>query len=264
MSQEGSMTNAWNNRPVYARVTIIGLVLMAMPAIMIAIVQSAQGNAVGSLIFAFIIFVIPLAAAVLIWRYGRWALIVAMVVGVLDLVNLIRFLEYGVGRPNSFFDFVPSLLILVGSLITLLGGATAYIQAGRGEPRTAITGVELSASLGIAIALVVLVVMSVIVTATQRSTVSAEDRARSLSIALKDFQFRPDRITIPAGVSIQTVIENRDILGHTFTIKDLDIDHTLGPDSQILIKLGALEPGEYTLTCEVPGHESMEGVLVVK
>ena len=69
---------------------------------------------------------------------------------------------------------------------------------------------------------------------------------------------------MPAGVVLQVVLENQDILVHTFTIKDLEIDHTIGPDSQIPIKLGSPEPGEYKLTCEVPGHESMKGILVVK
>ena len=59
------------------------------------------------------------------------------------------------------------------------------------------------------------------------------------------------------------MVENEDLIIHTFTIEDLDIDVTVGPRSETLVELPAMEPGVYKYTCEVPGHEEMKGTLQV-
>lgn len=60
------------------------------------------------------------------------------------------------------------------------------------------------------------------------------------------------------------VIENDDLLVHTFTIKEMDIDIVVGPKSEVLVALPPSGPGTFEYTCEVPGHEDMKGTLVVK
>ena len=265
MSEEPQIIKApgWYNRPVYLRATVIGLTLGVLAVLMILIVVPIEGNP-GSLAFSIPVLLILLFIAALVWKYEGWLLLVAAVAGVLGLVNEVPFLEYGISNPHSFFDFIPGVLSITGSLIALGAGVTGYIQTRRGEPRTTTTGTELGASLGIAVVLVVLVVFSIIATASQRATVSAEDRQDALAIDMENFQFKPISITLRAGTAFNAVIENHDILVDTFTIDDLDIDYEVGPDSEILVRLGAPEPGSYEFTCEVPGHEDMKGTLVVR
>ena len=263
MSEVTNIARAWNDRPVYTRATILGLVLIALATLMVLIVQPIEGNS-KSLAFSIPIFLIPLVVVTLVWKYESWLLIVAAVTGALGLVNAVPFLDYGISNPHSFFDFIPNVLNIVGALIALGAGVTAYIRDRRGDSRTLATGTEMVVTLGIAMALVSLVVFSIIATATQRATVSAEDRQQALTIDMKDFEFKPGNITLSAGAVFQAVIKNRDILLHTFTINDLDIDYEVGPDSEILVKLGPPESGTYEFTCEVPGHEDMKGTLVVR
>ena len=263
MSEVTHIARAWNDRPIYTRATILGLVLIALATLMVLIVQPIEGNT-KSLAFSVPIFLIPLAIATLVWKYGSWLLIVAAVAGVLGLVNAVPFLDYGIANPHSFFDFIPNVLNIVGALIALGAGVTAYIRDRRGDSRAVATGTEMVVTLGIAVALVVLVVFSIIATASQRATVSAQDKQQAIAIDMEDFEFKSGNITLPAGTAFHAVIRNRDILLHTFTINDLDIDYQVGPDSEILVSLRPPEPGIYEFTCEIPGHEDMKGTLVVR
>lgn len=80
---------------------------------------------------------------------------------------------------------------------------------------------------------------------------------------MKNTQFIPGRMEVNAGEATQVVLKNSDLSVHTFTIEELGIDHQILFRNEELIELPALEPGEYTYVCTVPGHESMKGTLVV-
>ena len=45
--------------------------------------------------------------------------------------------------------------------------------------------------------------------------------------------------------------------------EDLDIEYVLGSRSEKLVELPQILAGTYKYTCEVPGHEDMEGTLMV-
>ncbi|MCH7479304.1 MAG: hypothetical protein IIA14_14540, partial [SAR324 cluster bacterium] len=75
----------------------------------------------------FIIFIVlAVIVAGLMWRFGRWALVVAAVWGFLNLWwgwLLVLSLSY----PNSFFDFVLPLLLTVGALLAVVGAIVAFV-----------------------------------------------------------------------------------------------------------------------------------------
>ena len=147
MSEVTHIARAWNDRPIYTRATILGLVLIALATLMVLIVQPIEGNT-KSLAFSVPIFLIPLAIATLVWKYGSWLLIVAAVADVLGLVNAVPFLDYGIANPHSFFDFIPNVLNIVGALIALGAGVTAYIRDRRGDSRAVATGTEIGSNSG--------------------------------------------------------------------------------------------------------------------
>ena len=76
------------------------------------------------------------------------------------------------------------------------------------------------------------------------------------AIAIKDFTFSPDPITVPVGMAI-TVI-NRDGAAHTLTAKRgaFDTGDIAGGDSG---SLRIDRPGTYAYFCEI--HQYMEGTL---
>ena len=80
---------------------------------------------------------------------------------------------------------------------------------------------------------------------------------------MKNVKFEPGSLEISGGEKTQVVINNTDLIVHTFTLKKLDMDFVVGPDSEVLIQLPEIPPGLYTYTCQVTGHEDMEGKLVV-
>jgi hypothetical protein len=62
---------------------------------------------------------------------------------------------------------------------------------------------------------------------------------------------------------VSLFIENRDRIRHTFVIEAQDVKQELpaARDRRLHLDLAA---GEYTFICDVPGHERMEGTLVVR
>jgi plastocyanin len=58
------------------------------------------------------------------------------------------------------------------------------------------------------------------------------------------------------------LIENRDLVRHTFTVEDAGISKELPERSTVRLSV-ELKPGSYRFHCEVPGHESMTGRLIV-
>ena len=81
---------------------------------------------------------------------------------------------------------------------------------------------------------------------------------------MKNLKFLPDRLEISAQQASRLVVINDDFLAHTFTVKGADVDITIGAKGEKLVELPPLEPGTYELTCEIPGHENMEGVIEVR
>ena len=222
--------------PVYARVTITGLALLAVAHLLLTIVNAAESST-GFLVIGIVALILSLLAAGLVWKYGRRALIVAVILGLLSAAASSHVLDFGLQSPDSFFDFIPAITTIAGFLMALIGGIVAIVQQHRGTARTVATGVEQGTFGFVVAAPVVLTIMSVILTPLGRATLSAEERAGSTPILMKNVRFEPDRLSAIAGSSLRLVVDNDDLIIHTFTIEDLDIDVTVGPKSETLVEL---------------------------
>ena len=133
MADVTTLIGGWKSHPLYARVAIIGLLLFALMSLVFAAIPT--GGETSTLVFFIIPIVLSGIVAGLMWRLGRWALVVASVWGFLNLWwawLLVLSLSY----PNSFFDFVLPLLLTVGALLTVVGAIVAFVQQRRGTVRT--------------------------------------------------------------------------------------------------------------------------------
>lgn len=182
-------------------------------------------------------------------RFGTWSKIVGIVIGLLALFGF-WWTVFGLFSPNSFFDFVPGLLVPPGIILAIAGSIAALVAKKRGNLRTAPDGNERAGIRMAAGAAVVLGLVSGLLTLFGRSTV-ADPTAAEATARMKNFKFVPNEYTVAGGSQI--LVRNSDPFLHTFTIDELGIDVTLTAGSEKLITIPA-KPGTYVLYCEPHGN----------
>jgi plastocyanin len=72
----------------------------------------------------------------------------------------------------------------------------------------------------------------------------------------------PEQLQAPAGGAVLWV-DNQDPIRHTFVIEGTDVHAELPGSSAVRVETD-LAVGTYRFFCDVPGHERMEGELVVQ
>lgn len=252
------------------RLAVLGLSMMALGPLLMFAAGLIWGLELGAEVVILIVAIaLPAIAAVLVGRFGRWAKIVGIVVAVLVGVPLF-WTAFGLGSPQSFFDFVPGLLVLPGAVIAIVGCVGALL-AGRREDRDATSTTAGPAPRGRAVPAIVGVVavlaaVSAILTFTSRSTVDATEAA--LEVHQEDFAFGESSYTVTGGS--QVAVRNGDPFLHTFTVDELGIDVALGPNDEALVEIPA-EPGTYVLYCrphtsnpDSPSEDDMATTLSVE
>ncbi len=252
--------SGWRSRPLYTRVSIVGLLLFALVSLVFAAIPT--GGEVSTLGFFTIFIVLSMIVAGLMWRFGRWALVVAAVWGFLNLWwgwLLVLSLSY----PNSFFDFVLPLLLTVGALLAVVGAIVAFVQQRRGTVRTVSSRAERRTFGAIAVGLLAVSVLSGSLHIAGLTTVSAEAEAGAIVVDMRNSYLVPDRLEIPVGETARIVVKNNDFFVHTFRIDELGIEYTVLPFSERLIELRPTSTGEFTYRSEAAMTGDMEGTLVV-
>ncbi|MEI6564977.1 MAG: cupredoxin domain-containing protein [bacterium] len=71
----------------------------------------------------------------------------------------------------------------------------------------------------------------------------AEDTG--FTIVIKDHQFSPAKLKIPAGKKVKVVIENQDATAEEFESYDLNREKVVAGNAKITVFLGPLKPGIY-------------------
>ena len=253
--------NGWKTHPVYTRVAIVGLLLIAVGSIVFSILTLIDGEAttLGGFIIAILLSVIFVG---LMLRFRRWPLVLAALWGFLNLMwGWLLFLS--LSYPNSFFDFVLPLLMTVGALLVLVGAIVAFVQQRRGSARRLSTRRERWTFAVIATVLLALVILSGTLHIAGLTSVSAEVEAGAIVVELRNSYLAPDRIEIPVGETTRLVVKNNDFFVHIFVIDDLGVEHTVLPFSELMIELRPSDTGEFTYRSESPMTGDMEGILVV-
>ena len=247
-------------RPFYLRITIIGLLVISLSALISGVrdvVLEEFGNP-----FVYLLLVVPLIAAPVIWRFGVyriWPLIVAAFLGLMALSIVLPVAAFFLAQFNSFFDFSYTLMLLTGSLITLVGAIVNFRQVRRDAFRFRATAVESWTLIAVLAIVAVFSVLSGTLTVTSTKTVDAASKANALVIVIKDRVFEPSvppELLLKAGEPHQLLIKNEEPVVHTFVIEEFGIEVTLGPGSEILVQVPAsTSPGDAApFKCGVRGH----------
>ena len=248
--------------PLYLRVAITGLLLNGLVSLVFAVLSVIDGEA--STVGLFIIsIVLSVVAAGLLWRFGKWALVVGALWGLLNLFLWGWLLILALSYPNSFFDFVLPLLLTVGALLAVVGAITSFVQQRRGTSRTAATRAERRAAGAIVMVLLGLVILSGILHIAGRTTVSTEAKAGAVVVEMRNSYLAPERLELRVGETTRILVKNNDFFVHTFEINELGVEHTVLPFSELLISLRPTNTGAFTYRSESRMTGDMEGTLVV-
>lgn len=87
--------------------------------------------------------------------------------------------------------------------------------------------------------------------------------APEFTLVIKDHQFVPAELTIPAGVKVKLIVDNQDATPEEFESHELNREKVIPGNSQAKIFVGPLEPGVYPFFGEF--HEATaQGKLIVK
>ncbi len=237
-------TAAPEPQPRGTALATVGLLMAAAGPILMIAATLVFGLDTDDAAFFAVPSVLGLAGAALMRRRSTAARVVAVVMA-LAVAVMLFWTAFGLFLPASFFDFVPGVLVLPGSLLAVVAGITSVRAAkrdrpvGPGERRTATV---VLAGVG------VLALASAVLTVAGRDTVDAEAAANAdLTVDMADFEFDRASYDVPAGGTV--LVRNSDPFAHTFTVEALGVDVDLGPDSEKLVTLPD-SPGTYVLICE--------------
>jgi uncharacterized cupredoxin-like copper-binding protein len=244
-------------------VALLGFGLYLLVAVLFVVGGLANGEP-GVLIFALIASLPAILAVVFILRFGNWAYIFGAVISIIGLLFFLPSLPVGIASPDSFIDFVSSVVGIGGLIISLVGSAVAFFQGRSG--RAAQTGAPtvVMALKGIIGAFVVLAAVSGVLTITGMESVSAEDKQGATIVTADKTEWDVEEITGPAA-SLKVVVKNADPILHTFKVPDLDLEERVTPGSEVLIRFEGQPAGTYEFVCGISGHEgSMKGTLTLR
>ena len=252
--REGTETRGgWKGQPFYTRVTIAGLIVVALIITGLDILNLVSGglgveDAVQATVF-YLLFMIPtVVVVVLAWRKPELTL-VAAIWAMLVLLIIAPMIPNALGTFNSFFDAGLVIPLIVSLIVAGVAGILGFLQHRRGTTRDVSTAGERWV-LGATTAMVVgLMVASGTMHFTSLESVSPDEKAAAIKVDMKNSAFKPAQLTVPTGKSVKFLIKNRDLTVHTFTIKELGIDVKVLPGSEELIELSSPPAGTYVYLC---------------
>lgn len=92
---------------------------------------------------------------------------------------------------------------------------------------------------------------------------SSRGTTPNVVVSLSEFAISPGALEIPAGTVV--AVDNTGAVTHNLSVDGTASPMIAGGDS-VELDLSSLEPGTYTMRCDVPGHEAagMVGSLTIK
>lgn len=250
----------------WTRLAALGLLLAGLAPAFMLVAGLLWGMELGEEgPFFLITSAIGLVGSFLVWRFGTWSKVVGIIASILLMMALF-WTAFGLSSPQSFFDFVPGLLVIPGGLVALVSCIAALVAGRRGHRTAAAEGGERRGIRILLTGVLALAAISAVMTFAGRSTV--EDPAGATEVALADFEFDQDTYTVEGGSEVY--VHNEDAFLHTFTIDELGVDEAFVASGEKLIEIPA-EPGTYVVYCkphtsdpENPSEEDMAATLTVE
>ena len=234
-------------RARWSRLASSALLVAAVGPMLMFAASVLWGLDVGDATFFAVGAVLAFAGALLLRSRRTLARVLGLVVAVL-VAMMLFWTAFGLAAPDSFFDFVPGVLVIPGALTAVVAGIAAIRAQRRGDllPRSG-EGERKVMTVGAGLVLV-LAVASAALTLTGRETVDAAEA--DVTVAMSDFEFASDAPEIELSAGDVVLVRNDDPFAHTFTIDELDIDLQMGPGSEKLVTIPDDASGEYVLYCE--------------
>jgi plastocyanin len=82
------------------------------------------------------------------------------------------------------------------------------------------------------------------------------------TIVIKNHQFNPSPLTVPAGRKIEITVDNQDPTDEEFESFDLDREQVVEGNKKIIVFIGPLKPGTYGYWADY--HKASKGVIVAQ
>lgn len=227
-------------------------------------VEAAGLLTVGFSLFAFIAvnlaFIPPVlifgaiysALGMLVWRYiesSRVALICAGL-GLLGLIANLPFIIEDLSYPASWGSFIPQAIAVIAGLAGIGAGVISVV-------RPALQSARAYATATIALSVIAMLASIGLFLAAGSDIAQPGD----VTLAAEKFEY-PATLQADAGL-IGFHVSNNDVIHHTFVIEGADFTLTLPARKQRRADV-QLAAGQYRFFCDIPGHESMQGTLLVR
>ena len=248
---------ATDARSFYVRVSALGFGLIALTGLVALGFGLLSGDLSANAGFAAVFMVLGLLVAGLVWRFGRWALILAAVLSFALLGLVVPFSLFSLSHPESANDFIPIVLMVAGAGLGFAGAIVAIVQWRRQTARAEGTRVERLVLRGVLGVLAVAILFSIVLSLTSHTVVSAAAKAGATSVQIKGFAFAPGSLLVSAGDKVRLVVKNDDATLHTFTLPQAGVDVSVPPGSEKVIEFTAPAAGSYQWFC-IP-HSSANG-----
>ncbi len=185
----------------------------------------------------------------ILWRASRWLLITAIVLPLLQVATSAPFVIPGLTHPETPASFLPDVFILIGSLVVIVGAAVA------------LRGVESRSRRPIAVIAVVIAAAAALTSVAATAGVSSDARqAGDVSVTAANVNY-PEHVEVEQGGALW--VQNQDPFRHTFVVEGTGVRAELTGSTAVRIDAD-LAPGTYKFLCDVPGHDAMQGALVVQ
>jgi plastocyanin len=94
------------------------------------------------------------------------------------------------------------------------------------------------------------------------TTAAAGGEPTALTLTLKDHQFTPSTVTVPAGAKVRVTLINQDAATEEFDSHDLRVEQLVTPRGKVNFSIGPLKPGEYGFMGEFHSATAQGKVIV--
>ncbi|MCD6034379.1 MAG: hypothetical protein K0R63_120 [Rickettsiales bacterium] len=100
-------------------------------------------------------------------------------------------------------------------------------------------------------------------TASAQAATPAAGEELEFTVIIKDHKFNPEVLEVPAGKKITLTIDNQDATPEEFESHDLNQEKIIPGKSKGIVKLGPLDPKEYSFFGEF-NEKTAKGKIVAK
>jgi plastocyanin len=245
---EATETTEVVGRPPLATLGLLGLMLLTATLLLFGGLVAVMFPEEAGFILPPLVVVAIVTA--LVWRKGATWTHVLGVLATLALGLMMFWIAFGIAHPASFFDFVPSVMFVLGVVLSLVGNIGAIARRRHRRPASHTEERVLQVTVGI---VALAVVASGTLSLLGRDRVDPTSVPDAIAVGMSNFEFQPSTIEAPAGA--QLLVHNGDAFMHDVAVPALDIHADVRPGSSALIDVPTT-PGTYVVYCTLHSDTS--------